>query len=470
MTTVQRSSTVLEVRAPHDDSVIGEIAWDTEHSVSDKVRLARAAMRDWASAGPVTRERALLRIAADTEARLDQVAELLSVEQGKTVKEAKLELDRYLGALTQYAGLASAAGGSHVQLGPGVTGWTERRPAGLAVGIVPWNFPTSLFGTKLAPALAAGCGFLIKPAPTTAAVTRLLVDIAKPALPDGLLDIVVAGPELSAQLIADEGVDVIAFTGSTPVGRAVAAQAAQRLRRVGLELGGNDAIVVRADADLTGAARAIMGTRFYNAGQVCVAPKRLIVAREVAAELTDLLASKLTRIVPGPGLATGSTMGPLHTSAARDRLEAQVADAVQHGAELIGGGRPDSPDTEAGWFVTSSLLLNPGPGARVRTEETFGPVLTVLTSSTDDEAVALANETPYGLGASVWSADLSVALDLGDRLDSGYCWINTIARVYDELPFGGVKDSGFGREHGHEGLDHYTYSRTVVVGRPGPPR
>lgn len=468
MTALQRSSAVLEVRAPHDDSVIGEIAWDTPDSVAVKIASARSAMRGWASAGPVTRERALLRIAAETENRLDEVAELLSLEQGKTLKEARLELDRYLGALTQYAGLASAAGGSHVRLGPGVTGWTERRPAGLAVGIVPWNFPASLFGTKLAPALAAGCGFLIKPAPTTAAVTRLLVNIAKQALPEGLLDIVVAGPELSSQLIGNEGVDVIAFTGSTQVGRAVAAQAAQRLRPVGLELGGNDAIVVRADADLPSVARAIMGTRFYNAGQVCVAPKRLVVAREVAAELVDLLASKMTRIVPGPGLAAGSTMGPLHTSTGRDRLEAQIADAVQHGAELIGGGRPDLPGTEGGWFVTPSLLLNPGPGARVRTEETFGPALSVLTFSTDDEAVALANETPYGLGASVWSADQAAALDLSDRLDSGYCWINAIARVYDELPFGGVKDSGFGREHGHEGLAHYTYSRTVVVQRPGP--
>ena len=461
---------LLAVHSPHDDAVIGEIPWDTSESVARKIERARAAMRDWASAGPVTRERALLQIAADTTLRLDEVAELLSLEQGKTLKEAKLELDRYLGALTQYAGLAVAAGGSHVRLGPGVTGWSERRPAGLAVGIVPWNFPTSLFGTKLAPALAAGCGFLIKPAPTTAAVTRLLVEIAQPALPDGLLDIVVAGPELSAELIGSAGVDVIAFTGSTQVGRAVAEVAARRLRRVGLELGGNDPVVVRADADLAGAARAIMGTRFYNAGQVCVAPKRLIAAREVAAELVDLIAAKLTKVVPGPGLAAGSTMGPLHTSAARDRLEAQIADAVDHGAKLIGGGRPDTPETSDGWFVRPSLLVDPDPGARVRTEETFGPALTVLTSRDDEEAIRLANETPYGLGASVWSADQAAALDLGERLDSGYCWINTIARVYDELPFGGVKDSGYGREHGHEGLEHFTYSRTVVLGGSGPAR
>lgn len=465
MTITQQDTAVLQVRSPHDDAVIGEITWDTPASMAEKISRARTAMCDWASAGPVIRERALLRIAADTEGRLEEVAELLSLEQGKTLKEAKLELDRYLGALTQYAGMATAAGGSHVRLGPGVTGWTERRPAGLAVGIVPWNFPTSLFGTKLAPALAAGCGFLIKPAPTTAAVTKLLVEIARPGLPDGLLDVVVAGPDLSAQLIDSAGVDVIAFTGSTPVGRAVAAQSAQRLRPVGLELGGNDPIVVRADADLPAAARAIMGTRFYNAGQVCVAPKRLIAAREVAGELIDLLAAKLEKVIPGPGLAAGSTMGPLHTSAARDRLEAQIADAVDHGAELIGGGRPDSPGAERGWFVTPSLLVAPGPGARVRTEETFGPALTVLTSRTDDEAVRLANETPYGLGASVWSADQRVALDLADRLVSGYCWVNTIGRVYDELPFGGVKDSGYGREHGREGLDLYTYSRTVVLGR-----
>lgn len=461
------ASSTLQVRAPHDDSVIDEIDWDTVESIDGKISLARTAMREWAAIDSVSRERALLAVAVATEARLDDVVRLLSLEQGKTVKEARLELDRYLGALTQYAGLGTAAAGLHMRLGDGVTGLVERRPAGLALGIVPWNFPTSLFGTKLAPALAAGCGFLIKPAPSTAAVTSLLVDIARPALPDGLLDVVVADAVLSASLIEHDGVDVVAFTGSTEVGRTLAARMGYRLRRIGLELGGNDPIVVRADADLTAVGRAIMGTRFYNAGQVCVAPKRLIVARAVAKDLIGLLEAKIARVTPGPGLAEGSTMGPLHTASVRERLEGQVDDAVAHGGRLIGGGRPTSDETRAGWFVLPSLLVEPGEHARVRTEETFGPALSVLVSDDDDHAVELANESAYGLGASVWSADQDRAMDLADRIESGYCWVNTIARVYDELPFGGVKDSGYGREHGQQAIELFSYPRTVVVGSPG---
>lgn len=457
----------LQVRAPHDDSVFDEIDWDTVESIDGKISRARAAMREWAGTDSVTRERALLAVASATEARLDDVVRLLSLEQGKTIKEARLELDRYLDALTQYAGLGTAAAGLHMRLGNGVTGLVERRPAGLALGIVPWNFPTSLFGTKLAPALAAGCGFLIKPAPSTAAVTSLLVEIARPALPDGLLEVIVADAEVSATLIEHTGVDVVAFTGSTEVGRRIAARMGRRVRRIGLELGGNDPIVVRADADLTAVGRAIVGTRFYNAGQVCVAPKRLIVARAVADDLVGLLEAKLARVTPGPGLAEGSTMGPLHTAAVRERLEGQVHDAVAHGARLIGGGRPANDETRAGWFVLPSLLVEPGEQARVRTEETFGPTLSVLVSDDDDHAIELANETAYGLGGSVWSADQDRAMDLADRIESGYCWVNTIARVYDELPFGGVKDSGYGREHGQQAIELFSYPRTVVVGSPG---
>jgi succinate-semialdehyde dehydrogenase/glutarate-semialdehyde dehydrogenase len=452
----------LSIHAPDDGTLLGRLPTDDAESIDAKVRAAARAMAGWVDAGPMRRAEVLLQIAADTRAALPELAEMLSKEQGKTRKEALLELDRYIGPFIQYAGLATAVGGRHHQLGGGVVGHVERGPVGVVAAIVPWNFPASLFGSKVAPALAAGCGFLIKPAETTPLITLRLAEIAREHLPEGLLDVVIGGPDVGELLVDHPEVARVAFTGSTAVGRRIAAHAGQGLKRVSLELGGCDPFVLLADADTGAAARALMGTRFYNAGQVCVAPKRLIVQEAVADEIIDLLTSRISRVVPGPGLAPGSTMGPLHTERGRVVLEEQIADAVDAGAELVGGGRPDGEGTGRGWFVRPALLLDPPPGARVRTEETFGPVLSVVRVRDEDEAVAVANETPYGLGASVWSADRQRAWDVARRIPAGYTWINALGRVYDELPFGGVRASGMGREHGIEALESYLEDRTFI--------
>jgi len=456
----------LSVHAPDDGTLLGEVPADDAASIDAKVRAAKRAMTGWMTAGPMHRAEALLQIAADTRAALPELAEALSREQGKTRKEALLELERYIGPFLQYAGLATAVGGRHHQLGGGVVGHVERGPVGVVAAIVPWNFPASLFGSKVAPALAAGCGFLIKPAETTPLITQRLADIARVHLPEGLLDVVIGGPAVGELLVDHPDVARVAFTGSTAVGRRIAAHAAQGLKRVSLELGGCDPFVLLADADAGAAARALMGTRFYNAGQVCVAPKRLIVQDAVADEIIELLTARIGRVVPGPGLAQSSTMGPLHTERGRDVLEGQIADAVDAGAELIGGGRPDREGTERGWFLRPGLLLDPPSTARVRTEETFGPVLSVVRVSDEDEAVAVANETPYGLGASVWSADADRAWSVARRIPAGYTWINALGRVYDELPFGGVRASGMGREHGIEALDSYLEDHTFIYPSP----
>jgi acyl-CoA reductase-like NAD-dependent aldehyde dehydrogenase len=452
----------LSIHAPDDGTLLGRLPTDDAPSIDAKVRAAARAMAGWVDAGPMRRAEVLLQIAADTRAALPELAEMLSKEQGKTRKEALLELDRYIGPFLQYAGLATAVGGRHHQLGGGVVGHVERGPVGVVAAIVPWNFPASLFGSKVAPALAAGCGFLIKPAETTPLITLRLAEIARAHLPEGLLDVVIGGPDVGELLVDHPEVARVAFTGSTAVGRRIAARAGQGLKRVSLELGGCDPFVLLADADTGAAARALMGTRFYNAGQVCVAPKRLIVQEAVADEIIDLLTSRISRVVPGPGLAPESTMGPLHTERGRVVLEEQIADAVDAGGELVGGGRPDGEGTGRGWFVRPALLLDPPPGARVRTEETFGPVLSVVRVRDEDEAVAVANETPYGLGASVWSADRQRAWDVARRIPAGYTWINALGRVYDELPFGGVRASGMGREHGVEALESYLEDRTFI--------
>lgn len=454
----------ITARTPHDQTVLGTIDCDDAASVDDKVARARAAMREWARFGPMERAERLHGIAETARSALDDLAHGLSLEQGKTLKEARLEIERFIGPFLQYAGMATEPRGSYLDLGAGVHGHVERVPVGVVAGIVPWNFPASLVGSKAAPALAAGCAFLIKPAETTALITGQLIELLGRHLPDGLVDVVIGGAEVGRQLIEHSQVARVAFTGSTAVGRVIAQATAPRLKRLSLELGGCDPFILCEDADMRPAIRSLMGTRFFNAGQVCVAPKRLIVRDEVADEAIEMLTERLGRVRLGPGLDEGATMGPLHTEAARDLLEEQVEDAAEHGGKIVGGGRPDGDETAGGWFAQPALLLDPPPEARVRHEETFGPVLTVVRVRDDEEAVRIANETPYGLGASVWSGDQARAFGLARRIDAGYKWVNTLGRVYDELPFGGVKDSGFGREHGREALDSYLEPISYVHG------
>ena len=452
----------IEIRSPADGTLLGTVDRDEQSTLDRKVRAAAAAQKGWAALSPMDRAERLLAVAAETSAHLDRLVVALVREQGKTRKEARMELERYIGPFIQYAGMATGAEGRHVDLGDGVEGTVKRRPVGVVAGIVPWNFPASLFGTKLAPALAAGCGFVVKPAESTSMVTGALAEIVRRHVPEDLVQVVVGGPEVGDALVRHPLIARIAFTGSTAVGRRVGATGGGELKRVSLELGGCDPFVVLDQVDGRAAARALMGTRFYNAGQVCVAPKRLVVHEAVADELVAALSERLTRVVVGDGLAEGTTMGPLHTAAGRAVLEAQVADAVDRGATLMGGGHPDATDNESGWFMRPALLLDPPRTARVRQEETFGPVLTVIRIRDEAEAIAVANETPYGLGASVWGTDHGAARRVADAMDAGYVWVNTLGRVYDELPFGGMKDSGFGREHGREALLSFTEQRTVV--------
>jgi succinate-semialdehyde dehydrogenase/glutarate-semialdehyde dehydrogenase len=454
----------LTVRAPHDRSVIGEVETDDEASVDATVEAAAPARRAWSATNPMARAEVLLKIAQAMQPEVPRLAHALSLEQGKTLKEATLEVSRAVGPYIQYAGLATNIGGRRVALGDGIEGIVEREPVGVVVGVVPFNFPASLFLSKLAPALAAGCAFLIKPAETTSLVTIELAKVAQQLLPPGLLDVVIGGPDISNYLVTHPGVARVTFTGSTAVGKAIAATAGVELKRLSLELGGCDPFVVLDDADLTRSVRSLMGTRFFNAGQVCVAPKRLIVRDEVADRVVDMVTERIGRIQVGPGLDPSSTMGPLHTEAGRDRLEDQLADAADRGAKIVGGGRPDGADAAKGSFVNPSLVLDPPPDARVRTEETFGPALTVIRVGSDEEAVRVANETPFGLGSSVWSADRDRALAVARQIPAGYTWINALGRVYDELPFGGVRASGYGREHGVEVMESYLEDHTYVLG------
>jgi acyl-CoA reductase-like NAD-dependent aldehyde dehydrogenase len=344
-----------------------------------------------------------------------------------------------------------------------------RRPLGVVAAIVPWNFPKTLLCNKLGPGLLCGNTFVAKPADTTPFTTLRLAEILVEAgLPPGVLNVVTGtGPEAGEALVTHSLVRKVAFTGSTPTGERVAALAAPGSKRVTLELGGSDPMIICDDADLAKAASAASMGRFYNCGQACLAIKRVFVFESVADEVIEAIVGKARKLRVGLGSEPSSQIGPVHSARQLEILERQVADSVAAGGELlVGGNRPPDPALAGGHFYAPTVVLEPPRDSPMAQEEVFGPALPIWRVRDFDEALAMANDSPFGLGSSVWTAGLGRAQRAAAELDCGYTWINSPTKVYDELPFGGLKASGIGKEHGSEALDFYTDTKSVVVKRP----
>jgi succinate-semialdehyde dehydrogenase/glutarate-semialdehyde dehydrogenase len=459
----------LEVTNPADGRPFATVAAASSADVDAAVQAAAVAFDAWSALAVSKRGEVVGRAARHVEEHLDELIPLLTREQGKTLRDSRIEIAKAIDTLMHYVGLSKSLRGVHTpNLDPGVEGYVLRRPLGVVGAIVPWNFPTTLLCNKLAPALVAGNTVVAKPAATTPLTTLRFAELlAEGGLPEGVFNVVTGrGSEAGEALVTHESVRKIAFTGSTPVGEQIMAKAARGTKRVTLELGGSDPMIICDDADLAAAASAASMGRFYNCGQACLAIKRVYVFESVADEVIESIAAKAKRLKVGRGDAEGTQMGPMHTDTQRAEVAAQVKRSVDAGGELLAGGGPpsDDPDLTDGFFYMPTIVVDPPHDSAMATEEVFGPALPVWRVADLDEAIARANASPFGLGSSVWTRDLARAREAANRIEAGYTWINSRTKVYDELPFGGWKSSGYGKEHGEEAFDFYTETKSVVLG------
>ncbi|HUO73024.1 MAG TPA: aldehyde dehydrogenase family protein [Solirubrobacteraceae bacterium] len=458
----------LPVTNPGTGQVFAEVPGGTEADIDAAVQAAADAFSGWSALAVSRRGEILGRAAHHVEEHLEELIPILTREQGKTLRDARIEITKAIDTLMHYVGLSKAMRGAHApNLDPGVDGIVLRRPLGVVGAIVPWNFPTTLLCNKLAPALVAGNTVVAKPAGTTPLTTLRFAELlAEGGLTPGVFNVVTGSGSLTgAALVTHPRVRKIAFTGSTPVGERIMALAARGTKRVTLELGGSDPMIICDDADLEAAASAASMGRFYNCGQACLAIKRVYVFEAVADQVIEQITVKAARLTVGRGDVKGSQMGPLHTAAQRDEVAGQVQRTLAMGGALAtGGGPPDDPELGAGFFYMPTVVVDPPHDAPMATEEVFGPALPIWRVRDLEEAIERANASQFGLGSSVWTRDLQRARTAAERIEAGYTWINSRTKVYDELPFGGWKSSGYGKEHGEEAFDYYTETKSVVFG------
>jgi succinate-semialdehyde dehydrogenase / glutarate-semialdehyde dehydrogenase len=459
-----------DVVNPATGEIVDSAPKGNENDARAAIDAAHTAFPGWAETSAEARAQLIQKGIDAVKKEIQELAVLLTKEQGKPVGDSQREIEHFLHGMNFYAGLASKIRGAYVPLPDNkMYGMVLKQPVGVTGAIVPWNFPITLMGTKVGPALAAGCTVVVKPATTTPLTTLRIIELLNQAgLPKGVLNIVSgSGSVVGEEILRNLKVARVAFTGESKTGKHIMEVAGSQMKRVTLELGGSDPMIVCEDADIDKALTGASVGRFYNCGQACLAVKRLYIVDSVYDQFVEKLIGKVQRLKVGNGLDKDTRLGPMHSKVQREEIESQVADTVKRGARVvIGGKRPEGAELEKGFFYLPTVLTDAPHDSRVVTEETFGPLLPIFKVKDLDEGIEKANSSVWGLGSSVWTKDLGKARRAAERLQAGNVWINSLHIGYDEMPFGGVKFSGIGREHGPEALEYYLETKGVVVATP----
>jgi acyl-CoA reductase-like NAD-dependent aldehyde dehydrogenase len=455
----------FETLDPATGRVIAHVALAGRQDVDRAVRAAREALESgpWATLAPSARAATIYALADALVENAEQIAQLEALDNGKPAKLAQaVDVELSATHLRYFAGWPTKIEGAVLPVSaPNMLCYTRREPVGVCAQIVPWNFPLLIAIWKLAPALAAGCTVVLKPAEQTPLVALRLAELAlESGMPSGVINVLTGDGATGAALVDHPDVDKVTFTGSTVVGREVGAKAGRDLKRVTLELGGKSAAIILADADIDQAVKGAYQAIYYNSGQACNAGSRLLVPAERYDEVIGALAERAARSRLGPGLDSATQLGPLVSATQLERVLGYIESGRAEGAEVVTGGAAALVDS-GGYYVEPTLFSATGDDLRIVREEIFGPVLVASPYEDLDEAIARANGSEYGLAAGIWTNDLSAAHSVAARLRAGTVYVNRWGTSDPAVAFGGVKSSGIGREHGREGLDGYLETKTV---------
>ncbi|CAN5338182.1 aldehyde dehydrogenase [soil metagenome] len=461
----------LPVLNPYTGEQFATIPDASAGDVDAAIQAARVAFDDvWSATSGARRAELLHALAAGIEARASELGEWESRDNGKLLTETTGQARFAARSYRFFAGYADKLYGRTIPLDqPGMFDYTLRQPVGVAALITAWNSPMQLLANKLAPALAAGCTVVIKPSEHASVTTLLLAEIvAEAGFPPGVINIVTGGAECGKAISEHPGLDRISFTGSVPTGQAIARAATANLVPVTLELGGKSANIILDDADLDLAIQGAIVGIFSASGQTCIAGSRLVVQRGVYQQVVDAVAERTSRIRLGDPMDAATHMGPVANLPQFERISAMIASGVDSGARMVAGGElPPDPALDRGLFIRPTVFANVDNTSRIAQEEIFGPVLSVIPFDDDAEAIAIANDSEFGLASGVWTTSLSRAHAIAERIVAGTVWVNTYRASFAMAPFGGVGKSGHGRERGEEALDEYLRTKNVMMNLSG---